>query len=57
MADRRRPLTAALILFGGLALSTILIGADLVFLGVMVGVITVPATFTALMSGEEEKYY
>jgi hypothetical protein len=57
MADERRPLTAGLILVGGLALSTILIGADFVFLGVMVGVITVPAAFTTLVSREGEKYY
>jgi hypothetical protein len=57
MADEKRPMTATLILFGGLALSTILIAADLVFFGVMVGVITVPAAFTTLVSREGEKYY
>jgi hypothetical protein len=48
---------AALLLFGGLALSAILLAADLKFLGVMVGVISVPAAFTSLISSKEEKYY
>jgi len=48
---------AALLLFGGLALSAILLTADLKFLGVMVGVIAVPAAFTALSSSKGEKYY
>ena len=39
---------ALLLLFGGLALSAVLLAADLKFLGVMVGVIAVPAAFTAL---------
>jgi formate hydrogenlyase subunit 3/multisubunit Na+/H+ antiporter MnhD subunit len=52
-----KPTFAALLLFGGLALSAILLAADLKFLGVMVGVIAVPAAFTVLISGKEEKYY
>jgi hypothetical protein len=52
-----KPTLAALLLFGGLILSAILLAADLKFLGVMVGVIAVPAAFTALISGEGEKYY
>jgi hypothetical protein len=52
-----KPTFAALLLFGGLALSAILLAADLKFLGVMVGVIAVPAAFTVLISDKEEKYY
>jgi hypothetical protein len=52
-----KPAFAALLLFGGLALSAILLAADLKFLGVMVGVIAVPAAFTVLISSKEEKYY
>lgn len=52
-----KPTFAALLLFGGLALSAILLAADLKFLGVMVGVIAVPAAFTVLISSKEEKYY
>ena len=48
---------ALLLLFGGLALSAILLAADLKFLGVMVGVISVPAAVTALSSSKGEKYY
>jgi len=52
-----KPTFAALLLFGGLALSAILLAADLKLLGVIVGVISVPAAFTVLSSGEGEKYY
>jgi hypothetical protein len=53
----RKPLLAAVLLFGGLALSALLLAMDLKFLGVMVGVISVPAAFTTLISGSGEKYY
>lgn len=52
-----RSTLALLLLFGGIALSAVLLAADLKFLGVMVGVIAVPAAFTALSSGKGEKYY
>jgi hypothetical protein len=52
-----KPAFAALLLFGGIALSAVLLAADLKFLGVMVGVIAVPAAFTVLISSKEEKYY
>ena len=53
---KSKPALAAILLFGGIALSAILLSADLKLLGVMVGAITVPAAFTVLISGEE-KYY
>jgi hypothetical protein len=52
-----KPGLAAIVLFGGIALSAILLSADLKFLGVMVGVIAIPAALTVLMSGGGEKYY
>jgi hypothetical protein len=52
-----RSTLALLLLFGGIALSAVLLAADLKFLGVMVGVIAVPAAFTALSASKGEKYY
>lgn len=49
-------LIAAVVLFGGIALSAILIQADFVLLGVVVGFSALPAAFTALVSAGD-KYY
>jgi hypothetical protein len=49
-------LIAAGVLFGGFILGAILVGADLVFLGVIVGASAVPAAFiTWVMAGD--RYY
>jgi hypothetical protein len=49
-------LIAAGVLFGGFILGAILVGADFVFLGVIVGASAVPAAFiTWVMAGD--RYY
>jgi hypothetical protein len=49
-------LIAAGVLFGGFILGAILVGADFVFLGIIVGASAVPAAFiTWVMAGD--RYY